>query len=131
MPKILPLNRDVAYVCRTTIGCFIMALVLGSEDSPSLSAPLRLPLPSSKALWGARTRCEWEREYIVSLEEPSGCVNRLETVGDLAVAQMQRDGGDDWGSQGHLGRVGGDALDRWLATADGLGMLLVAVIADV
>lgn len=130
-PKIHPLTRDVAYACRTSIVCFIMALALGSEDSPSLSRPFQLPLPSSKALWGARTRYDWEREYSVFLEQSSRREDRLETVGDVAVAQMQRDGGDGWGLQGGLQMVGTDALDYWLAGADELGTLLAAVIADV
>lgn len=129
-PEDPSLTKDVTYVCRISIVCFIMALVLGSEDSPSLSAPLRLPLPSSKALWGANSRCEWERAYAISLGQPFGCEVRLETVGDLTVAQMRRDGADDEGSQGSPGKVGGDALDCWLASADGLGMMLAAVIAD-
>lgn len=126
-----PLTRDVTYIRRTSITCFIMALVLGSEDSPSLSRPVQLSLPSSKALWSASTRYEWEKEDSASWEQSSGREDRLETVGDLAILQIQRDGGDDWSSQGGLPRVGTDALDCWLEGADELGMLLAAVIADV
>lgn len=67
----------------------------------------------------------------MSLEQPPGLEDKLETVSDLAAAQSQRDDGNGWGSHESMERVGGDSLDSWLASADGLGMLLAAVIADV
>lgn len=81
-----------------------------------------MPLPSSKTLWEARISSDWEREYTASRHAVKSCHHGLETIGDLAVATMQRDRG--------FVEVE-DALDDWHAGVDGLGMLLSAVIAGV
>ncbi|SPN96538.1 uncharacterized protein DNG_00063 [Cephalotrichum gorgonifer] len=116
---------------RISIVCFIVALIVGSEGSPSIANPFRLPLPSGRALWEARSAWEWETEYDAWWGQSEGIADRLETVGDLSIAQLRRGGGDGWGMPGDFGGVGDDALDSWHAGVDGLGMLLTAVIADV
>ncbi|KAL5373534.1 hypothetical protein DPSP01_012663 [Paraphaeosphaeria sporulosa] len=110
---------------RVSVVCFITALTIGAQADDPIVNPNNHVLPSSKALWEARTREEWEDLYegqYTSDDRP-----RLETVGDLVIAKLGR------GSRNE-GRAGRGAVDemvgQWYAEMDGLGMMLAAVVAS-
>lgn len=79
-------------------------------------------------MWEAKSAAEWEKQSSRLIGHPSGNRSRLESVGDLALAHMQREGTIQGLSD--LGTAPDDALDNWHAGTDGLGMLLAAIIAD-
>ncbi|KAH7144328.1 hypothetical protein B0J13DRAFT_554955 [Dactylonectria estremocensis] len=116
---------------RLSITCFLMALVVGTEGSDDIANPFCLPLPGSKVLWEARSDWAWEKEYGMSWKNSKPDRSRLDTVGDLAIAHMQRGGGTDPTMGGGLNGATDEILDTWHAGLDGLGMMLAAVIADV
>ncbi|KAK3395295.1 hypothetical protein B0H63DRAFT_463001, partial [Podospora didyma] len=111
---------------RMTIVCFLTALVVGTDSCDAIWDPQSMPLPSSKSLWEARTRWEWEREYEAHWAEAAVDVTRprLDTIGDLVVVKYGAKGGD-WKA------TVDDVLDTWHAGLDGLGMLLAAVLVGV
>ncbi|CAM1510993.1 Fc.00g085060.m01.CDS01 [Cosmosporella sp. VM-42] len=106
---------------RIAIVCFLMTLVVGSEESDAFEKPSLLPLPTRKDLWGAPSALIWEKEHDSGWGKFKTNPHRLCTIGDVAIAQMQR------GSGGALD----DTLDSWHAGLDNLGMMLAAFIADV
>lgn len=116
---------------RLSITCFLMALIVGTEGSNDIANPFCLPLPCNKVLWEAKSAWAWEKEYGVSWKKAEPDHSRLSTVGDLAIAHMQRGGGTDPAMRGGLNAAAEEILDTWHAGLDGLGMMLAAVIADV
>ena len=116
--------------------CFLLALVIGSPASDPIFNPHLHSLPSSKALWEARTSWEWEREYEAAAmhqrmrEATMHPPPRIETMGDFIIAKLGSMGSSH-GSHGNLNASAVDEiLDQWYAEIDGLGMMLAAVVAS-
>ena len=105
--------------------CFLLGFVVGTEACQAISDPHLITLPSSKALWEAKSRWAWELEYDVAEAKAQAGQPTFHTVGDLALAQLSGAGGVG------MGRGSSDLVDDWHADLDGLGMLLAAVIAAV
>ena len=118
-----------AYLIRMFVLCFIMEFLIGKGGPSYFTNHYQIPLPSGKALWEARSAWVWEKEY-AARQGSSGGGMKLETVGDLALAHMERDGMGVSGSGESPGVAGYEVLDDWHAGVDGLGMLLAAVVAD-
>lgn len=140
---------------RITVTCWLMSMAVNPRaQSFRLSRPHRFPLPSSRRLWEAETRAEWEREYdndqfekhilVQSANHANGNgsgnngnkprtkrLTKLTTVGDLARA-IDRSVADE----GSLGMPNNDALFEddllayWHAGVDSLGMLVTAAAAQ-
>lgn len=69
-------------------------------------------LPSSRSVWEASTRSEWERgfgKYLAGLD-----ANRQLTYGDLLAFNF------------HIGSVDSHRLDTWLSQVDNFGALVTA-----
>ncbi|KXX78210.1 hypothetical protein MMYC01_205067 [Madurella mycetomatis] len=113
---------------RLAIVCFLMALVVGCEACDVIMNPYAIHLPGSKALWEARTADEWERVYDGWWAELKSGKPRLSTLGDLVMAKHSSDSSQAW-MHGTFGSGIDDVLDDWHANLDGLGMMLVAVLA--
>ena len=109
--------------------CFVMEFFIGKGGPSYFTNHYQIPLPSGKALWEAKSAWEWEERNAASRGSSGGGM-KLETVGDLALAHMQRDGMCVSGSGERPGVADDEVLDDWHTGVDGLGMLLAAVVAD-
>ncbi|KAK3371018.1 hypothetical protein B0T24DRAFT_304599 [Lasiosphaeria ovina] len=123
---------------RIAVVCFLMTLVVGSEACLAILDPPSLLLPSSRALWEAKDRWSWEREFDAAWAEIGTVARhhqhagpRLDTIGDLAVVKNGlSDPRFGAGRAGAAAAAASDALDSWHAGLDGLGIMLAAVLAD-
>ncbi|KAK9312625.1 hypothetical protein V1522DRAFT_234122 [Lipomyces starkeyi] len=75
-----------------------------------------LPIPASKALWEARTRHAWEREYDYHLSTWQG--------NELCISELWRS--PETGSLERQKRI-----DQWMQSVDEFGMALFAVSAHI
>ncbi|KAK9242967.1 hypothetical protein V1506DRAFT_570300 [Lipomyces tetrasporus] len=75
-----------------------------------------LPVPASKALWEARTRKAWEREYDCHLSTWQG--------NELCISELWRS--PDTGSSERQHRI-----DQWMQGVDEFGMALFAITAHI
>ncbi|KAK0706179.1 hypothetical protein B0T26DRAFT_755704 [Lasiosphaeria miniovina] len=123
---------------RMAVVCFLMTLVVGSEACLAILDPPSLLLPSSRALWEAKDRWSWEREFDAAWAELGTVARhhqhagpRLDTIGDLAVVKNGlSDPRFGAGRAGAAAAAASDVLDSWHAGLDGLGIMLAAVLAD-
>ncbi|KAB5527931.1 hypothetical protein GE09DRAFT_975301 [Coniochaeta sp. 2T2.1] len=91
--------------------CRCISVSTGIQGCDAFHEFINLPLASPKQLWEARTREEWEREYVAcAASYDSG----IHTMGTLIEAHNR--------TLEDVGRLG--ALDSWNSRADGLGALL-------
>ena len=111
---------------RISVTCFMMALVKGQDTASPIANPNMHTLPSSKALWEAKTSWEWEHEYDLASRRvhPSP---RLETVGDFIIAKLGCPGKSGVDSQKEVIE---EMIDKWYSEMDGLGMMLAALVAS-
>lgn len=101
---------------------FLLGVITGPENCNAIADPRTIPLPSSKALWDSESRVSWKKNRDNALAEPQATQTRLRNLGDLvAVQQQAMQYGPADSAQEHLG--------TWLATTDGLGLMLAAVTA--
>jgi hypothetical protein len=104
---------------RTLYTMYLFDSVLSAQDGlPSfLGIELRgLPAPTSKSLWSAKRRQQWEAEYnrhLADWKEESLCIDELWPLPTSL---------DESGLTERRGRV-----DRWLENVDGFGTMLYAV----
>lgn len=74
-----------------------------------------LPLPSTKYLWEAKTRAEWESEYAACCAgQGAPMMQRIDTMTTLVDFHTRRDEDPDMRTM----------LDYWNSTTDGLSSLL-------
>ncbi|KAL6812535.1 hypothetical protein J3E69DRAFT_359665 [Trichoderma sp. SZMC 28015] len=101
---------------------FLLGVITGPENCNAIADPRTIPLPSSKALWDSESRVLWKKNRDSALAEPQATQTRLCNLGDLVALQQQAmQYGPADSSQENLG--------SWLATTDGLGLMLAAVTA--
>ncbi|KAL6826541.1 hypothetical protein V8C40DRAFT_287257, partial [Trichoderma camerunense] len=101
---------------------FLLSVITGPENCNAIADPRTIPLPSSKALWDSESRVLWKKNRDNALAEPQATQARLCNLGDLiAVQQRAMQYGPADSAQENLG--------TWLATTDGLGLMLAAVTA--
>ena len=75
-----------------------------------------LPVPEGKGLWEARTRTEWEREYVLHLKGwPDGVLQIHELWKDKGTGSSRRR----------------ERIERWLRGVDGFGLMLFSVCAHI
>ncbi|KAI1396244.1 hypothetical protein F4819DRAFT_143841 [Hypoxylon fuscum] len=98
---------------RCAITWFILSRVMDLKFGamcPSITSCRTLPLPGHASLWNARTRAEWEASRRIHGQSGS---SPLKTFGDLIEARSSPPNSDR-----------GQALNRWHAGCDKLGLLL-------
>jgi hypothetical protein len=106
---------------------FLLALLIGSEPCQYLTEPSYIPLPSSRLLWEAKSAWAWECEYDAQCADFVVHQPPVQTVRDFAIAKR---GGNGTLTSGSSGRDD-DALIKWHAGVDGLGMVVAVVLAGV
>lgn len=103
-----------------------MALVKGEDKTSPIANPNMHNLPSSKALWEAKTCWEWEHEYDLAAKSVHPGPE-LETVGDFIIAKLGVPGKS---VTGEYKEAIEDMIGKWYSEMDGLGMMLAALVAS-
>ncbi|TPX06710.1 uncharacterized protein E0L32_002206 [Thyridium curvatum] len=112
---------------RVLVACWLVAIAINPGGANPVNRPHNIPLPSSRSLWEARSRGEWERAY--STEQAGRGERDVSTIGELTAALHGGKGASTGlsGASYHLSQSAG--LDRWQAGLDSLGTMLTAVLA--